>query len=380
MLIKEVNARIIKDSRGEKTIEVSVNNSGWASSPSGKSTGKYESKPYYQDIKWNVDFLNSWKKWLEIEEFEDLIRVEDFLKQKFKLKSAREFGGNALFAFESAILKALAREHKRELWEVVNERAKNFPRPVGNAIGGGMHTQAKIKPVFQEFLLIPREKKFSDNVAVMKGIYREIGKQLKTRKVNDEGAWIGEVNDEEALKILSEFSDEIEIGVDMAASTFYKNRLYEYNKISRTEPAHFSHLQTLIKEYGVFYVEDPFNEEDFEDFGALKKSARESMIVGDDLTATHIERLEEAIKSRSISGMIVKPNQNGSLIEVKRIVEICKQHKITTIMSHRSGETMDDALADYAFAFGTDFIKCGIATAWRECKLKRMMEIENYLR
>ena len=77
--------------------------------------------------------------------------------------------------------------------------------------------------------------------------------------------------------------------------------------------------------------------------------------------------------------MIIKPNQNGSLIEVRDIVDLCKKHKIQTVMSHRSGETMDDALADYAFAFQTDFIKCGIATKWRECKLKRMVEIEKSL-
>ena len=104
------------------------------------------------------------------------------------------------------------------------------------------------------------------------------------------------------------------------------------------------------------------------------------MVVGDDLTATHLERVKKAIKQRSISAMIVKPNQNGSLLEVGDIVDLCKKHKIKTVMSHRSGETMDDALADYAFAFGVDFIKCGIATKWREAKLNRMIDIENSLK
>ncbi|MCA9485326.1 MAG: phosphopyruvate hydratase, partial [Nanoarchaeota archaeon] len=101
--------------------------------------------------------------------------------------------------------------------------------------------------------------------------------------------------------------------------------------------------------------------------------------VGDDLTATQIFRLKKAIRKRSINAMIVKPNQNGSLVELKEIMEICKKNKISTIISHRSGETLDNALADLAFGFQSDYIKCGISTKWREAKLKRLIEIEKYM-
>jgi enolase len=379
MLIKEVSARIIKDSRGEKTIEVSVNNAPAASSPSGKSTGKYETKPYYKDLKFCVDFLNNWDEMLQVRTFDDLILVEDFIKKKLKIKQARLFGGNALFAFESAILKALAEDEGKELWQVVNSRAKKFPRPVGNAIGGGLHTKAKVKPAFQEFLLVPHEKTFKANVEMMQMVYRSIGTQIGAKDINDEGAHIAELNDEEALKILSEYSKQIDMGTDMAASSFYEKNIYDYGNVDRTRPAQSEHVWKLVKDYGVFYVEDPMQEEDFSGFANVKKNCRESMVVGDDLTATHMDRLQRAIKERSISGMIVKPNQNGSLLEVRDIMEFCKKHKIKTVMSHRSGETMDNALADYAFAFGADFIKCGVATPWRECKLKRMIEIESSL-
>ena len=375
MLIKDVSARIINDSRGESTIEVSVNGAEPASSPSGKSTGKYETKPYYRDLKFCVSFLNEWGDRTQLMKFEGLVIIEDLIRKKLNLKEARLFGGNALFAFESAILKALAREQKKELWEIVNPHATKFPRPVGNVIGGGLHTKGKIKPVFQEFLLIPREKTFSDNVNVMKKTYADIGKRLKANKINDEGAWGASLNDEEALKILSEYGS-VDLGVDIAASAFYKNKIYNYGEMKRTEEAHIEHIVQLIKTYGVFYVEDPLEEEDFEGFAEIKKKCREAMIVGDDLTATHLNRLEKAIEKRAVSAMIVKPNQNGSLLEVKKIVELCRKHGIKTVMSHRSGETMDDALADYAFAFQCDFIKCGIATKWRECKLNRMCEIE----
>lgn len=376
MLIKEVQARVIKDSRGEKTIEVSVNGADCASAPAGKSTGKYETPSYGDDgLRGNVAFLNGWKKWLEITCFEDLVRVEHVIMEKTGLKDAKKFGANALYAFESAILKALALQQKKQLWEIINPHAKKFPRPVGNAIGGGLHTKGKVKPSFQEFLLVPHERTFAANVKVMQTIYKEIGKQLKATKTNDEGAWVAQVNDEQALALLARFSDALEIGVDCAASSFY-DKLYDYQGLERTEPAHRAHVLQLIKQYGVFYVEDPVHEEDFEGFAVLRKGYREAMIVGDDLTATHFDRTQQAIKKHALSAMIIKPNQNGSLLELKKIIELCKQHKIQTVMSHRSGETMDDALADYAFGFQCDFIKCGIATPWRECKLRRMIQIE----
>jgi len=378
MFIKEVRARAIKDSRGTATIEVSVNNSR-ASSPSGKSTGKYETPSYHQDLKWNIKFLNEWKKWLEIEDFNDLERVEDFIKKEIKEKDVKMFGANALYAFESAILKALALEEKKELWQVINANASRFPRPVGNAVGGGLHSMKfKKHPVFQEFLLIPKEKSFSDNVRMMKEVYRQIGKKLNAKQINDEGAWQTELDDEAALGALSEFKN-IDIGVDVAASSFYKQKLYDYKHVQRTRPAHIEHVVKLIKDYSVLYVEDPVQEDDFEGFADIRKECREALVVGDDLTATHIDRLEKAIKARAIGAMIVKPNQNGSLLELKKIIDLCRKHKIQTVMSHRSGETLDDALADYAFAFQCDFIKCGIATKWRECKLKRMEEIEESL-
>lgn len=379
MLIKAVSAKAVRDSRGEKTIEVSVNGA-CASSPSGKSTGMYETKMYYKSLDFCIDFLNNFSDLLELHSFDDLIKLERVIEKKLQLKRAREFGGNALFAFESAVLKALAAEQGKELWQVINSKAKKFPRPVGNAIGGGLHSgQFKIRPIFQEFLLVPREKSFEKNVSVMQKIYSELARQLRTKKVNDEGALHAACDNEQVLSLLSSFSDSIDIGVDCAASSFYQHELYNYGKIKRTRPAHIQHVLDLIKSYEVFYVEDPIEQEDFEGFAQLRKQDREAMVVGDDLTATHFDRVEKAIENRSISATIIKPNQNGSLVEVRGIIELCKKHNIRTVMSHRSGETMDDALADYAFGFQTDFIKCGIATAWRECKLKRMIEIERNL-
>ena len=137
------------------------------------------------------------------------------------------------------------------------------------------------------------------------------------------------------------------------------------------------YMAGLVEKYGLFYVEDGLQEEDFSGFIELNgQSGKKSLIVGDDLTVTHFDRVDRAVRGGAINAMIIKPNQNGSLLEVARIVDLCKQRGIKMVFSHRSGETMDDALADYAVGFGADFIKCGIYGPERMVKLRRVMEIE----
>ena len=180
MIIKEVFARQIKDSRGKKTIEVSINGQK-ASSPSGTSAGTYETKSFHNSIQWNIKAINSFKelKNLEIESFADLHIVEDLIKSKFKLKDAKQFGANALFALESAILKALAKSKNKQLWQIINPNARRFPVPLGNAVGGGLHAKLKDAPTFQEFLLIPQGSSFSQNVRIMNSVYKQLKSKLK---------------------------------------------------------------------------------------------------------------------------------------------------------------------------------------------------------
>jgi enolase len=137
-------------------------------------------------------------------------------------------------------------------------------------------------------------------------------------------------------------------------------------------------MRRLIERYNLVYVEDPLDEEDFSGFKELmaKIKNKDTMIVGDDLTTTNIHRTERAFRAGAINAMIIKPNQIGSLIEVKKVVEFCKKNKIKTIFSHRSGETMDYILADLAFGFQADYIKTGIYGRERLIKLKRLIDIE----
>jgi len=377
MRIDVISAKKIKDSRGEYTIEVSVNRLV-ASSPSGKSKGKYETLPYHNSLEWSVKAINSFKeiKNIEIKSFDDLNKIENLIKKKFNLKNVKEFGANSLFALESAILKALAKSLKKELWCLINPNASKLPFPLGNAVGGGVHSYNKNKPEFQEFLLIPRERKFETNLKIMNETYLKLGKILKSKKKNDEGAWECNKSNEEILEILGKFKD-IKIGIDVASSTFYRNENYYYKKRIFDRETQIRYINYLIDKYKIAYIEDPIFEEDFSGFSRIVKK---SLVTGDDLTATNNKRLNEGLKLNSINAMIIKPNQNGSLVELKKIFENCRKNKIRTILSHRSGETIDSALADYAFGFQADYIKCGISGKEREVKLNRMVEIERGLR
>jgi len=373
MIIKEIDSKKIKDSNGLDTIEVSINKCK-ASSPSGKSTGKYETPSWKNSIDWNIESINDLKELIgvEMDKFEDLEKIEEIIRKKFKLKSVKQFGANALFALESAVLKALAKSEKKELWQIINPAARKMPFPVGNCVGGGLHARAKNAPVFQEFLLIPGSEMILENVRIMNEAYSRIQFLVNASSKDDEGAWETTLTNDQILDALTNFS-QLRIGLDVAASTFFRKDKYRYYGMSLSRAQQILYINSLIEKYNLLYVEDPLDEEDFSGFSEILKK---NLVVGDDLTTTNLERVKKATENNSINAMIVKPNQNGSLLEVKEIIEFCKQNGIKTILSHRAGETLDSALADYAFGFQVDYIKCGISTKWREIKLNRLIEIE----
>jgi enolase len=384
MKIKGVSAKAILDSRREKTILVSIKTDFGdfsASSPNGKSVGKFATKIYHANLEGDIKAIKQLSDYFSselIEKFDDLRRIEDIVD--------RQIGANTLFALESAILKALAKERKKQVWELIDEDAKKFPRLVGNCIGGGEHSSILKKPDFQEFLLIPNlkevEKSFETNKKAKKEVKEILIKEDKKFKGerNDEDAWSSSLNEKEVLDILKK--TKLNLGIDVAASSFYKRKHYNYKNpvFKRSEEEQLEYTNNLIKNFNLYYIEDPFDENDFENFAKLLKRFSDRLIVGDDLTATNPRRFEKAIKMKSINAIIVKPNQIGSLIKVKEVCEMAKKNNIKTVFSHRSGETEETILADLAFGFGSDFFKCGITGKEREAKIKRLIEIEKSLK
>jgi enolase len=384
MIIKEVFAKFIFDSRKEKTISVLIKtNIGnfSASAPNGKSTGKNAVKIYKENLEGDINTLKKFKGYFlgeNLERFDDLQKIEDIVN--------KHIGANTLFALESAILKAISKEQKKQIWELINPNSKKFPRLVGNCIGGGSHSSSNKKPDFQEFLLVPNLK------SIKKNFEKNINAKIKTKeflkkydenfegKITDENAWMTSLNEKQVLEILKK--NEILMGIDIAASGFYKRKKYLYKNplLTRTSKEQFSYLANLIKNFNLFYIEDPFQEEDFENFAKLLKKFPNRLIVGDDLIVTNSKRLKKAIEMKSVNAIIVKPNQCGSLLEVKKVCGLAKKNEIQIIFSHRSGETEENILADLAFGFSADFFKCGINGKVREIKLKRLLEIEKKLK
>lgn len=396
VIVKSVTAKSIFDSRKEKTIFVSVKtNVGKfsASAPNGKSRGKYEAKPYKTSLEGDIETLKKFKDYFSdemIDEFHDLRRIEDTVDG--------HVGANTLFALESAILKALAREKRKDVWQIVNPGLEGwkgkFPRLVGNCIGGGEHTHdVKKKPDFQEFHLIPNTPMVLNAFNAMKNgkvdaeiILRDVDEKFRNKR-NDENAWETSLDDKKVLEVMSDVRTnlldgreiEVDLGIDAAASTFCKRKKYLYKNpvLRRTKEEQMSYVSNLIKNFSLFYVEDPFDQEDFESFALLRKKFPNSLIVGDDLTVTNKKRLKKAIDMKSVNALIVKPNQNGSLINVKEVCELAKKNNVKIVFSHRSGETMENIIADLAFGFQADFFKAGITGKERECKIKRLIAIQN---
>jgi len=398
MFIRDIKVGVISNSRKEHTLGIELityEGKFTCSAPSGKSKGKNEVPSYNRHgMIRSVKLARAFAKKLIHKNF--ILKKLDDVKQLTELMESFEkhygaFGANTKYVFEGVFLKAAAKDRNRELWEFINDDVNNgrkpkMPMPVGNCIGGGLHSP-KIKgkrPDFQEFLLIPNEKKFSHAVTLNIKAYTFARKILKISKSNDESAWTTTKTNEEVLEILKKVAKQykLRIGLDVAASTFFKKGYYNYKnkELIRDKVDQADYMERLIKKFGIFYVEDPMEESDFSGFKEIINNVnKKTLIVGDDLTTTNLKSVRRAVASSAINAVIIKPNQIGPILEVKKVVEYCKKNKIKMIFSHRSGETMDDILADYCIGFGGNFIKTGIYGRHRLIKLKRIMDIEKSL-
>jgi len=405
MFVKSVIPRVILNSRRDWTIEIALKSYEGifkCSAPSGKSTGKAEVATWNKKgVKKSYILLKRFCKKLINQNF--IIKKIDNLQvlEKQILEFEKEngvLGGNVWYALEGVFLRAAAADVGKELWQFLNDEMNKglmprMPMPIGNCVGGGLHSKMVDgrRPDFQEFLLIGNEdcygKAFTKNFRAYERIGGILAKKMGRIRVrrNDEGAWNVGLTNEEVLNILGRLAGRhnLKIGLDVASSTFYNGKHYKYSnkKLIRDVDDQIDYMVTLVKKYKIFYLEDGADEEDFGGFAKIIKQIhnsgeKEYLVVGDDLTTTNLKRVHRAARNKSINAMIIKPNQIGSMIEVKSVVEYCKRKGIVMIFSHRSGETMDDILADYCIGFGGQFLKSGIYGKERLVKAKRIMDIE----
>jgi len=402
-VIEEIFARKIFNSRGEMTIEVEVTTMagfGKASAPAGASRGKAEVVPY---PKGGVEEA--------IEKVEKLITPElvgmdadeqeevDLLLHRIDgTEHFENLGGNTVYAVSLAIAEAAALSYGVPLFQHLGGHfASELPHPLGNVLGGGKHTFGKA-PDIQEFLVLPIEThSFTDAALANILVHERIGSLLQkidktfTGGRGDEGAWAPSIESEDALNILvkacKEVADEYghlcKVGVDVAASTLWKPKeryyLYPRDKVKRNSGEQLDFVLDLINKYDLVYVEDPFHEEDFENFAELTKKAKKCLICGDDLFATNTKRLARGTKMNAANAVIIKVNQVGTLTDAFEAIKMAKKSRYIPIVSHRSGETTDAHIAHIAVASHCPIIKTGVIGGSRVAKINELLRIEESL-
>jgi len=403
-VIEDVRVRKILDSRGNPTVEVDIitwNGFGRAAAPSGASTGSREVVSFPeggvdQVISEVEDLISSELIGIAAEDIED---IDEVLMEIDGTDNMSAIGGNTTVAVSMAAAKAAAMSYGLPLYNFLGGNfVQEMPYPLGNMMNGGAHAGPNA-PDIQEFLVVPvgandvSEAVFA-NVAVHKRLKELISKKDPnfTGGKGDEGGWIPNITNDQALEIQAqaceEVGDELGIlirpGLDMASSEFWDSEkekyVYGQDNIERDVGEQVEYVKDLIETYNMFYVEDPFDEKDFEGFSQLTaKVGKKCLICGDDLFVTNSNILEEGIKQKAANAIIIKPNQIGSLTETYKTVKLAKENNILPVVSHRSGETCDETIAHLAVAFGAPLIKTGAIGGERIAKLNELIRIEEEL-
>jgi enolase len=399
MKITGISASVIFDSKARPTIRVDLESGSiktFASAPSGTSVGKFEAQAFPKEgVETAVAIVNTEvRKKLVGSEVGDLEEVDDKIRTIDGTSNLSRIGGNTAIAISIAAAKAYSDIGGKMLCEYLSGSAgMKLPFPLSNIIGGGRHTIGDSID-FQEFLVIPTgAKTFSQAVAFNMEVHKEASRIITERSPkyvlgrNDEGAWAAPLKIDEALIVLSTAIDEAEentgikgrIGIDAASSELWDGKKYDYKKEGRhlDVDEQLTYVQRLAEQYDVMYIEDPFDEEDFDSFAKLnRKLEGKRLVVGDDLIVTNPEKLKTAISRHSINGVIVKPNQIGTLTDVRSTVEMARKNNILPVASHRSGETTDGALAHVAVGLNCSIIKIGISGGERLEKINELIKIE----
>ncbi|MDD2913217.1 MAG: enolase [Candidatus Paceibacterota bacterium] len=391
--IEELKARQILDSRGNFTTEVLVitkDGKFKASSPSGASVGKREAVEIRDK---NGKVLSCVSNINEIiyPAIKDLniLDQEKFDKKLIELdktENKSNLGANSLLPVSIAVLKASAAHYNiplyRHIQNLYNKKEGSFPLPCFNIINGGSHAGNNLD--IQEFMVIPQKENYKENLEEGALIYQNLKKELVKKygkgaiNVGDEGGFSPPIlSSVHALDIISSIiKKDTKIGLDCAASYFYKNKEYHLENNVFTRDGLLKFYLDLIKSYPIFSMEDPFEEEDIEGFRALKKEAKKTLIIGDDLTVTNKSLISFAAEEDLIGGVIIKPNQIGTVYETMEAIREAKDKGLKIMISHRSGETMDDFIADLSVGISSDYIKTGApARGERVVKYNRLLEI-----
>ena len=392
--ITSVSLRRILDSRGNPTVEADVltesGGFGRGAAPSGASTGEYEAieLPAAEAIAAAREHAVPRLEGLFVG---DQRAVDAALHAADGTDDFSAIGANSAVATSMAAAKAGADVLGIPLYQHLGGafRGDSFPIPLGNVVGGGEH--AKEATHIQEFLAAPvGAPSVSEAVFANAAVHAAVGDILDERGVpaakGDEGAWAPPIADAEAFDVVEEAVDrvadevgfEVQFGLDVAAAELYDadRDAYVYGDETRTTAEQVDYVAELVEEYDLAYVEDPLDENDYEAFAELTdRVGDQTLICGDDLFVTNVERLQAGIDVGAANSILIKPNQIGTLSDAFDAVELATEHGMESVISHRSGETEDATIAHLAVATDAGFIKTGTVGGERTAKLNELIRI-----
>ncbi|WP_284008608.1 phosphopyruvate hydratase [Haloarcula pelagica] len=396
-LITDVRLRRVLDSRGNATVEADVltesGGFGRGKAPSGASTGEYEAI----ELPAQEAIANAREEALPrlIGEVHagNQRDVDAALHAADGTDDFSGIGANAAVAISMAAAKAGADVLGAPLFQHLGGtfRGNEYPTPLGNIIGGGEHAADATN--IQEFLAAPvGAPSVEEAVFANAAVHQEVHDILADRDLpagkGDEGAWAPSVSDDEAFEIMDEavetvaddFGFAITFGLDVAGAELYdaEEDGYVYDDGVKSTEEQIDYIAQKVDEYDLVYVEDPLDENDYEAFAELTdRVGDQTLVCGDDLFVTNVERLQAGINAGAANSILIKPNQIGTLTDAVDAIELGVENGYESVVSHRSGETEDTTIAHLAVATAAPFIKTGAVGGERTAKLNELIRIED---
>lgn len=406
--IKDVYAREILDSRGNPTIEVEMtldnNISVTASIPSGASTGSREAlelrdhdttRFHGKGVLAAIINVNQIIKPKIVGMELDQTKIDHLLIELDGTPNKSRLGANAILGVSLATVKALAKTNDKELYEYLSGGKVSLPIPFINIINGGAHAGNNLD--IQEFMIVPMQKGFKGKLRCASEVFMTLKNILKKENLNtavgDEGGFAPdfEYNSIALDYIMAAIREsgyipgkDVYIALDVAASEIYnkETKFYHLDGKNITKEELTKYYLALVKRYPIISIEDPYFEDDFDSLAKLTKLiGKKVMLVGDDYFVTNSKYLNYAIENKSGNAILLKANQVGTISEMAKTIAIAKKNNYKTIISHRSGETLDTFIADFAVGLNLHFIKSGsMSRGERIAKYNRLLKIEEDLK
>lgn len=394
--IKDIRGRKVLDSRGNPTLEVDVildsGVLGRESVPSGASTGRYEAHKL-EDIDKSVVNVETLRSSLVGQNPKNQEKIDLAMINSDGSIRKTNLGANTTLAISLATCDAAAKDAKIPLYKYINSisgikfNAFKIPIPMFNIVNGGKHADNNLS--FQEFMVIPEgEKSFKQRLNAGVKVFHTLKDHLKkmnlSTNVGDEGGFAPRLNsNEEAMELIVHSinaagfqpNSDISIGLDIAASS-----IQDLNSI--TYPlSPVAYYQKIVDEYPISLIEDGLGEDDWEEWSQLtQKLGSRIKLIGDDIFTTNFERLQEGITRKVANGIIIKPDQIGTLTETFKTIKLAKETGYVCVISHRSGETESNFIADLAVGVGAEYIKSGAPSRGeRVTKYNQLLRIEEEL-